>query len=35
MPESVPGVLGHARFLGRMKVISSHAKRFELSEIKL
>ena len=35
MPESVPGVLGHAGFLGRMKASFSHAKTFELSEIKL
>lgn len=35
MPESVPGVLGHAGFLGRMKASFSHSKTFELSEIKI
>lgn len=35
MPESVPGVLGHAGFLGRMRASFAHAKTFELSEVKL
>ncbi len=34
MPETVPGVLGHAGFLGRMKSTFSHARTFELSEIR-
>ena len=34
MPESVPGVLGHAGFLGRMKASFFYAKTFEPSQIK-
>ncbi|MBK7952274.1 MAG: hypothetical protein IPK00_26865 [Deltaproteobacteria bacterium] len=35
MPESVPGVLGHAGFLGRMKASFAHGTTFVLSELRL